>query len=58
MVNDNNYVFKIYQNRLYFFEFKHSLKIFKETKNQINEQNENNQGSKDPENFLEDLIGK
>ena len=65
VVNDNYYLFKIHQNRLYFFEFKYSLEIFNQTKNQINEQNiksqineQDIQGPKNPEKFLEDLIGK
>ena len=56
MKNNDGYVFKMYQNRLYFFEFKSSLDYFESKNNNLN--NIDNYKKKNPGTFLIKLIKK
>ena len=56
--NDDGYVFKIYQNRLYFFEFKYSLNYFKIGQDILKNKEKYKNKTKDPHTFLIKLINK
>ena len=56
--NNDGYVFKIYQNRLYFFEFKYSLNYFKTEQDNLNDIEEYKNKTKNPNTFLTKLINK
>ena len=56
--NNDGYVFKIYQNRLYFFEFKYSLNYFRIGQDTLKNKEKYKNKTKDPHTFLIKLINK
>ena len=58
VINDDGYVFKIYKNRLYFFEFKYSLNYFKIDNDNLQSTEEYKNKTKNPKIFITKLIKK
>ena len=58
VIDNDGYVFKIYKNKLYFFEFKYSLNYFKIDNDSLQSTEEYKNKTKNPKIFITKLIKK